>query len=183
MATILFTLIAFGGGYLAGAQGSNHVPSGGSSAAIAARCYFCPGGGCTDAVIAALDSAHRSVELHGCTLTSPGIGAALVAARKRGVRVQVVLDAAAASENRVEVEKLVRAGIPVRLDARHAVAHNKVMLIDERTLMTGSFDFSDSAEAGNADNLLILRDQPQLQSAYEENFRAHLAHSELFDGK
>ena len=93
---------------------------------------------------------------------------------------RLVLDAALTSENRAEAQSLVRAGVPVYLDARHAAAHNKVILIDEQTLLVGSFDFTQAAEESNADNLLILRDQPQLQSAYEDDFRKHLSHSERF---
>ena len=93
----------------------------------------------------------------------------------------VVLDAAQASERREQVLNLVHAGVPVFVDAMHGVADNRVVLIDDRTLITGSFNFTEAAE-GNAENVLVIHDQPQIQSSYEENFRVHLGHSRAFEG-
>lgn len=186
MATVVFAVIAFGGGYFAGVHGpasglgsqeaSNILPSD-------TQCYFSPGGGCTDAIVAQIDAARHSIEFQGYTFTSRPIGTALVAAHRRGVDVKVILDAASTGDHRTEAVYIARAGIPVYLDAKHAIAHNKVILIDDQTLITGSFNFTRAAEDENAENVLILHNQPQIQSAYEENFRKHLGHSELFDGK
>jgi len=41
---------------------------------------------------------------------------------------------------------LVNSGVPTRIDAAHAIAHNKVMLIDNETDITGSFNFTKAAE-------------------------------------
>ena len=54
---------------------------------------------------------------------------------------------------------LVNAGIPVLIDAKHAIAHNKVMVIDDQTVITGSFNFTKAAEEHNAENLLVIRDK------------------------
>ncbi|GMU22258.1 MAG: hypothetical protein AMXMBFR13_23460 [Phycisphaerae bacterium] len=66
----------------------------------------------------------------------------------------------------------------MRIDARHAIAHNKVILIDEQVIITGSFNFSKAAKESNAENLLVIRDQPRLMAQYLANFRQHQAHSE-----
>jgi phosphatidylserine/phosphatidylglycerophosphate/cardiolipin synthase-like enzyme len=186
VATIVFAVIAFGGGYLAGSHGSaagTPSPVSGPAVDSQAQCFFSPGGGCTDAIVGELNVATHSIELQGYSFTSRAIGSALVAAQRRGVNVRLVLDAVATSENRKEADYCVHNGVPVFLDSRHGIAHNKVILIDERTLITGSFNFTRAAEEQNAENLLILHDQPKLQSAYEENFRVHLSHSEKYDGK
>ncbi len=186
MATLLFTLIAFAGGFLAGLHGTP-APAAGQDAPPKApapdvSAHFSPRGGCTNSVIDEIASAKHTVELSGRTLTSPRIADALAAAARRGVHVTVLLDAALASEHREQVRYLVGERIPVLLDAKHGLADNRVVLVDNHTLLTGSFDFSDTAEEGNASNVLILRDQPQVQSLYEDNFRAHLAHAQPYDG-
>jgi len=69
------------------------------------------------------------------------------------------------------------AGIPVLIDAEHAIAHNKVTVIDDRTVLTGSFNFSKAAEEKNAENLLVLKKSPELAQAYIANINTHAAHA------
>ncbi|MEK7736576.1 MAG: phospholipase D-like domain-containing protein, partial [Pseudomonadota bacterium] len=67
--------------------------------------------------------------------------------------------------------------IPVWLEVRYAAAHNKILLIDPgeatSTVITGSYNFTFSAQARNAENLLILRGNPRLARAYLDNWRRH----------
>ena len=77
---------------------------------------------------------------------------------------------------------LARAGIPVRIDAAHAIAHNKVMLIDDSMVITGSFNFTRAAEEKNSENLLIVHD-PALAARYAENWPIHARHSEPYTAK
>lgn len=181
MATLVFVLIGFGGGYVAGTMGPGHAAGSAPAAPLEAQAYFSPHGGCTDAVVNELNAARHTIELQGYVFTSHPISTALVAAASRGVHVTIILDAGQTSDQRVEAQYLARNGVPVLVDAKHAMAHNTVVLIDTRTLLTGSFSFSPAAEEDNAENLLILHDQPKLQSAYEDNFRSHLEHAERFD--
>lgn len=186
VATVVFTVIGFGGGYFAASPGLTRAPAAPAndgSPAAAARCYFSPGGGCTAAIVDELNRATRQIELQGYSFTSRPIGDALVAAKRRGLNVTMVLDAAQTSDHRGEAQYVARHGVPVLLDARHAIAHNKVILIDGRVLITGSFNFTRAAEEENAENVLILHDQTRLQSAYEENFRKHQQHAEPFDAR
>ena len=181
-ATLGCVLVAFAGGYFAaGRTPLAPLPISGEAPHTQCACYFSPNGGCTDAIVREIESARRAVELEGYSFTSRPIGSALVAAAKRGVRVTLVLDASQTSEHRAEAIYVARAGIPVFLDARHAIAHNKIVLIDDQTIITGSFNFTRAAEQDNAENILILHDFPKLQSSYEDNFRVHLAHSQPFE--
>ena len=72
---------------------------------------------------------------------------------------------------------LENAGIPVLIDAEHAIAHNKVIVIDDSPVLTGSFNFSKAAKEKNAENLLVLKKAPELAQAYIANINAHAAHS------
>jgi phosphatidylserine/phosphatidylglycerophosphate/cardiolipin synthase-like enzyme len=185
LATCLFAVIAFGGGYLAAWHGpaAGRGEAGGPSPDRSARCFFSPGGGCTAAVLAEIAAAQHSIELQGYSFTSEPIATALIQACRRGVDVRLLLDAASTGDNRTQAIRAREAGASVYLDGKHGLAHNKIILIDHRILITGSFDFTSEAEDQNAENILILHDQPKLQAAYEENFGAHWSHAERFDAK
>jgi phosphatidylserine/phosphatidylglycerophosphate/cardiolipin synthase-like enzyme len=102
---------------------------------------------------------------------------ALKSAHDRGVDVRVILDKSQRSERYTGMTFLVHAGIPTWIDAAHAIAHNKVMVIDGRFVITGSFNFTKAAETSNAENLLIL-DSAELAAVYVKNWEEHLQHSE-----
>ena len=78
-------------------------------------------------------------------------------------------------------ERLAAAGIPLFLDAAHSTAHNKVMVMDRQRVLTGSYNFKKDADAKNAENLLVL-DSPELAKLYLDNYEAHKAHSEPYEG-
>ena len=71
----------------------------------------------------------------------------------------------------------IEAGLKPLVDPHHAIAHNKVMVIDGHTVITGSFNFTNQAEHENAENLLVLKHYPDLVAAYRQNFAAHKAHA------
>lgn len=182
MATLVTILIAFAGGFVAGVHDLPRQATAQNPASGGTKCYFSPQGGCSDAIVDQLAAARHSVQVEGYSLTSQPIADALASAHRRGVDVTLVLDAAQTSEHRQQARDLVHAGIPVYLDARHAIADNRVILIDEQVIITGSFNFNATAESDNAENLLIIRDQPQLQASYENDFRTHVGHSQRYDG-
>ncbi len=146
------------------------------------RVFFSPHGGCTAAVVATLGTAKSNVLVQAYSFTSAPIAGALVDAKKRGVDVRVILDKSQRTERYSEADFLLHAGIPTWIDAKHATAHNKVMVIDGRTVLTGSFNFTKAAENNNAENLLVIED-PALSWQYTTNWQAHLAHSEGYTGK
>lgn len=69
--------------------------------------------------------------------------------------------------------------IQVYNEDQHAIAHNKVMIIDGETVITGSFNFTKAAEENNAENLLVIRD-PKLAELYTKNWQEHERHSEVY---
>ncbi len=117
------------------------------------------------------------------SFTSAPIARALRDAHKRGVAVTVILDRSQRSERYSSADFLAHAGIPIFIDAAHAIAHNKVMLIDGATLVTGSFNFTKAAQERNAENLLMLRGDAGLVRRYRENVDTHRAHAERYEGR
>lgn len=106
----------------------------------------------------------------------------MVDAHKRGVKVQVVLDKSQRTEKYSSADFLAHAGVPVSIDAKHKIAHNKVMIIDSETVITGSFNFTKLAEEGNAENLLVIRSK-DLAAKYIDNWNKHAEHSEPYTGR
>jgi phosphatidylserine/phosphatidylglycerophosphate/cardiolipin synthase-like enzyme len=146
------------------------------------RVYFSPNGGCTQAIIEELDKAKDSILVQAYSFTSAPIAKALLGAHKRGVKVQVVLDKSQRREKYSSADFLAHSRIPTLIDAAHAIAHNKVMIIDGGTVITGSFNFTRAAEEKNAENLLIIRDKT-LAAKYAMNWREHAGHSEAYMGR
>jgi phosphatidylserine/phosphatidylglycerophosphate/cardiolipin synthase-like enzyme len=144
--------------------------------------YFSPKGGCQDAIIKELDTAKVSVHLQAYSFTSAPIAKALLGAHERGVKVEVVIDKSRVTEGYSEVTFLMNQDIPVFADGKHAIAHNKVMIIDGKTVIAGSFNFTKAAEEQNAENLLVIR-SPELAAKYEQNYQEHLAHSVKLERK
>ena len=144
--------------------------------------YFSPQGGCTEAVVANLDKATNTILVQAYSFTSAPIAKALVDAKKRGVQVQVILDKSQRTERYSSADFVAHAGIPTFIDAKHAIAHNKIMVIDGKTVLTGSFNFTKAAEMNNAENLLVIQDAA-LAAKYTANWQSHLKHSEEYAGK
>jgi phosphatidylserine/phosphatidylglycerophosphate/cardiolipin synthase-like enzyme len=141
--------------------------------------YHSPKGGCTDAVVRELRGARREVLVLAYSFTSKPIAQALVEAKKRGAHVEIILDRSNEHEEYSELAFLIEQGLAPYLDAHHAIAHNKVMVIDRHTVVTGSFNFTHQAEAENAENLLILKGHADLSTLYRQNFLLHKQHSQV----
>jgi phosphatidylserine/phosphatidylglycerophosphate/cardiolipin synthase-like enzyme len=133
-------------------------------------------------VVKELGAAKSNVLVQAYSFTSASIAKALVEAHKRGVDVRVILDKSQRTEKYSSADFVQHAGIPIWIDAKHAIAHNKIMVIDGETVITGSFNFTKAAESNNAENLLVIR-SPELATKYTANWKAHLEHSEKYEGK
>lgn len=145
--------------------------------------YFSPRGGATEAVVREIASARSEVLVQAYSFTSAPIAKALLDARRRGVRIEVVLDKSQRKQKYSSADFLAHGGIPTYIDTRHAIAHNKVMIIDRSTLITGSFNFTRAAEEKNAENLLLIRHNRPLVERYIRNLEEHRDHSERYPGR
>ena len=143
--------------------------------------YFSPKGGCQDAIVREINAAQTDIKVQAYSFTNTAIAGALRDAHRRGVKVEVVLDKSQETAHYSSATFLHNVGIPVLIDAQHAIAHNKVMLIDGGTIITGSFNFSKAAEDSNAENLLVLKGFPDVFKKYEANYEAHRAHSQAYE--
>jgi phosphatidylserine/phosphatidylglycerophosphate/cardiolipin synthase-like enzyme len=149
---------------------------------VPAQVYFSPHGGCTDAIVAELDKAKNEILVQAYSFTSQPIAKALVEAHKRGVRTEIILDKSQRGDKYSAADFTAHMGVPTYIDSAHAIAHNKVMVIDQETVITGSFNFTKAAEERNAENILIIKSR-ELAKEYVDNWNKHKAHSEKYEGR
>jgi phosphatidylserine/phosphatidylglycerophosphate/cardiolipin synthase-like enzyme len=129
-------------------------------------------------IVGQLGQARKQVLVQAYLLTSRPIVDALVEARRRGIDVRVLLDGGQLDKNSTErLQQLRAAGVPVWLETRYRNAHNKLIVIDaalpSATVITGSFNFTWSAQHKNAENVLVLGKNPPLAARYAANWQRH----------
>jgi phosphatidylserine/phosphatidylglycerophosphate/cardiolipin synthase-like enzyme len=174
----LISIGLFAVGWLYGRLSRPPTPAGHGPWDTSWAVYFSPNGGATHAIIEGIRSAQQTILVQAYLLYSTRLAGALVRAHQRGVQVHVILDAHAQPHHPPvqAVALLLGAGIPISLDARHAWAHDKVMILDGAIVITGSYNWTVAAEQENGENLLVIRD-PRLARMYTENWRRHARHS------
>lgn len=118
---------------------------------------FTPSENCTQKIVDAINNSVSNVWVQAYGFTSHPIGNALANAKSRGVNVQIILDKSHLKQSGT-ARFFSRHNIPVWIDRRPAIAHNKVMIIDQTQVITGSFNFTNAAQRTNAENLLIIND-------------------------
>lgn len=144
---------------------------------------FSPNGGGAAMIIKAIGQSQRTIKVQAYSFTNADIAKALLDAAKRGVEVRVVLDKSQETEKYTSATFLANAGVPVRIDDDFAIAHNKIMILDDETVITGSFNFTKAAEERNAENVLVIRGNKELAKLYLQNWQWRWDASETYKRK
>ncbi|NEX60437.1 phospholipase D family nuclease [Noviherbaspirillum galbum] len=129
--------------------------------------------------------ARQQVLVQAYLLTSKPITAALIAAHRRQVEVLVLVDADQLDKTDTSTApRLAAAGIPVWLETRYQNAHNKVIVTDpaspDATVITGSFNYTWTAQHKNAENILVARKNQALAAQYAANWTRHRREAQPF---
>ena len=144
---------------------------------------FSPNGGGAALVVKAIGEAKKTIKVQAYSFTNADIAKALVDASKRGVTVRVVLDKSQETEKYTSATFLANAGVPVRIDDEFAIAHSKIMIMDDENIVTGSFNFTKAAEERNAENVLVIRGNKELAKLYMQNWQWRWDASEAYKRK
>jgi phosphatidylserine/phosphatidylglycerophosphate/cardiolipin synthase-like enzyme len=131
---------------------------------------FTPGKKCQTKLIDEIHKAKKSIYVQAYSFTDKDVTDALVDAAKRGISVNVLLDKSNKNDKRSAKDLLIHSRIPLRFDYPAGIAHNKVMVFDQATVATGSYNFSSAAYKRNTENLLILH-SPDLAKEYIQNWQ------------
>ena len=138
---------------------------------IPLQVYFSPDDGVLNHLLALVNQAQHSVYFMAYSFTSDELGEALLGRAADGVEVMGVFETDQYYANiGTEFDRLVEGGLSVRLDGNPSHMHHKVLIIDERIVITGSYNFSDNAEQRNDENLLVIED-PELAQLYLTEFQ------------
>ncbi len=131
--------------------------------------FFSPHEPVREHVLDYLARARRSVDVLAFSFTDDDIAGALIGRHRLGVPVRVVFEARNANGSGSEYARLRAAGLDVHRDGNCYTMHHKVMILDQRVVITGSYNFTRRAEEVNDENLLIIED-PGLARAFAEEF-------------
>jgi phosphatidylserine/phosphatidylglycerophosphate/cardiolipin synthase-like enzyme len=131
--------------------------------------YFAPTDGVAEHILERLQAARASIRFLAFSYTSDAIAAQMVARAQDGLVVQGVFEAQNADGSGSVFQALSGGGVDVLEDGNCYLMHHKVIVIDDRTVITGSYNFTKSAERDNDENLVIV-DDPTLARAYLDEF-------------
>lgn len=128
---------------------------------------FSPKNGGQDLIIKTINSAHKSICMATYSFTSKPIANAILQAKLRGVAVKVVSDYRANGKHYTAAKYLANNGVDVRLNDNYAIMHNKFIIADRQTVETGSYNYSAAAENKNAENVMVIWNNPEIATKYQ----------------
>jgi phosphatidylserine/phosphatidylglycerophosphate/cardiolipin synthase-like enzyme len=143
---------------------------------VTTKIYFSPHGGCAKAIIDKIEHAKKQILFQAYSFTSTGIIGALLSAKAAGIDVRGILDKSWPVEAPKAKDAFLNGGIPILIDSVHNIAHNKILIIDNQVVITGSYNFTESAERSNAENVLIINNK-MIAAEYIINWHNHESHS------
>ena len=135
--------------------------------------YFSPDGHIKERLIQAINEAQSSIDIAIFNFTSHNLRAALVKAKKRGVKIRVVADAKQVQDDEHSlVATLMTEGFDVKLlkQQGQGIMHNKFAVFDKKLLCTGSYNWTESAEHKNYENALFITSQDVIKK-YQDEFQ------------
>lgn len=133
------------------------------------QAYFSPGPDCRIAIEQAMETAVDELLICVFTISDDRLSDAIMNAHRNGLTVRVISDNDKMYDRGSDVGRLSQAGVNVRIDLSPEHMHHKFMIIDGRTVMTGSYNWTRSAETRNEENLISV-DDPQLAIRFTEEF-------------
>jgi len=159
----LFVDKRFGTHATVGAQTPSLTPGG-----VPVENYFSPVDHVMDKLVSAVQGAQKTVHYMIFTYTDQPLAQAMIARAKAGLEVEGVIEDRGASQG--AFPSIFCAGLPVKLDGNKYTMHHKVIIIDGQTVITGSFNFTKTADQANDDNVLIIH-SPAVAALYEGEFQ------------
>lgn len=122
------------------------------------RAFFTPSNDCENNIIAAINSAQK-MDIAVYSITNPDITDAIITAHNRGAKIRIVTDRTQAKVKGSLVEKLRSNGIPVQINKKHKIEHNKFAVFDDIHVVSGSYNWTTNASKYNSENCVFF-DQP-----------------------
>ncbi len=131
--------------------------------------YFSPSKDCENRIVQAINDSKKEVVAAVYSINNPRIVEALINAKKRGVKVQVLTDRVQASQKNSGVLALKTAGVDLKVHSKFKIEHNKFGVYDGALISTGSFNWTRPAADSNSENCLFL-DEKEITNKYRSHF-------------
>ncbi|MGI4775689.1 MAG: phospholipase D family protein [Janthinobacterium lividum] len=135
---------------------------------------FTPPSGCGNLIAIEISKAAKSIYVQAYGMTSKPIVRELIKAKMRGLRIGVLLDSSNIDDSSSKMQELIDAGIEVRIDKVPGIAHNKVIIIDKKKVITGSFNFTNAADNINVENVILI-ENASVAGVYLQNWLSRKA--------
>lgn len=135
---------------------------------------FSPDDRAEELILKVIDSSQESLRLAAYAFTSPPVMKSLLAAKKRGVDVKIVVDEKGnrSKASRAAMNLMVNADIPLRTVSRYRIHHDKYIVVDGKHVETGSFNYSKSAAKQNSENVLVIWNNPDIANRYLKHWES-----------
>ncbi|WP_237151011.1 phospholipase D family nuclease [Pseudomonas sp. ADAK13] len=135
---------------------------------------FSPEGSARKLVLETIKGARHSIQMLAYAFQAPDIMQALVDAKTRGVQVRVVIDKKRnlGKTSKAAMDFVTRNGVELRTNDQFHLHHDKTIIVDGNTVETGSFNFAQSAETANSENVVVIRDRPEVTRQYVAHWQS-----------
>ncbi len=132
--------------------------------------YFSPSLDCENQIIRLIKTSQKTIDIAVYTITNRPIMRAVEKAHERGVDVRIITDKKQADHYSSVSTRLYQKDIPIKINTEHEIEHNKFAVFDNRSMITGSFNWTYSASNKNSENCLVITDEPQVIQQYTTRF-------------
>jgi phosphatidylserine/phosphatidylglycerophosphate/cardiolipin synthase-like enzyme len=133
--------------------------------------HFSPEEEIAPTIVKLIDGSQHSLDIAAFAFTHPDIANAVIRAHQRGVKVQMVMDMVSERERNSLAPEPIKAGIPLRVRHKRGFQHSKYLIIDQLIIVTGSFNFTISADERNSENIVVIRNAPNTETQFSDDYR------------
>ncbi len=130
--------------------------------------FFSPGDACRNIIIDNIRSAINKISICVFTISDDRITDAIIDSHKRGKEIKIITDNDKSLDLGSDIEQLAQEGIKVKMDSSPNHMHHKFMVVDERALITGSYNWTLSAARYNHENVLLTKEATVIKSFLKE---------------
>ena len=130
--------------------------------------FFSPGEACRHAIISQIQGATTQLQICVFTISDDIITNALLSCHKKGVNIRLITDNEKSYDEGSDIAQIAGAGVAVKMDTSPNHMHHKFMLVDQRVVLTGSYNWTRSAARYNHENVLVTKDPGVIKSFSKE---------------
>jgi phosphatidylserine/phosphatidylglycerophosphate/cardiolipin synthase-like enzyme len=131
--------------------------------------YFSPEDKVMDHMIPVVASAQSNIRFMAFSFTDFPLAQAMIDRAGAGVDVEGIYEKVGSETEGSEMKNFFCSHVPVRQDGNPRFLHDKIIIVDNHIVISGSFNFSSNATENNDENVIII-DNPQIAALYMQEF-------------